>query len=234
MTWELPGELSEEEAALAGVLDAMARGPLAASGAKAEEDGVLPIEVAELLSDQGPLDAGGDVSGEGTMIALLVIERIARVSAAVSYAATRHQFGRRLDEFAALRARLAAIEARTVGRRAPLAGGPGASCPLRSGVHAGRPGRVGGCRRGPGGQPPRGAGATGLRLCARAARRADDPRRDQRRGPHARHRVPDVRARRGAPRAQSRGGSSMLINGWCHARSRAKATEGRTWSGRAE
>jgi hypothetical protein len=26
----------------------------------------------------------------------------------------------------------------------------------------------------------------------------------------------------------------MLINGWCHARSRAKATEGRTWSGRAE
>jgi alkylation response protein AidB-like acyl-CoA dehydrogenase len=40
--------------------------------------------VAELLSDQGLLDAGGAASAEGTMIALLVIERIARVSAAIS------------------------------------------------------------------------------------------------------------------------------------------------------
>ncbi len=85
MNWELPGDLSDEEAALAGVLDSMARGPLAASGAKAEEDGVLPAEVAELLSDQGLLSAGGGGdAGEATLIAVLVVERIARVSAAVS------------------------------------------------------------------------------------------------------------------------------------------------------
>src|SRR5229473_7440611 len=85
MTWELPGDMSDEESALADVLDAMARGRLAASGEKAEADGVLPDEVAELLSDQGLLALGSDGdSGEGTLVAILVVERIARVSAAVA------------------------------------------------------------------------------------------------------------------------------------------------------
>ncbi|HWD25453.1 MAG TPA: acyl-CoA dehydrogenase family protein [Acidimicrobiales bacterium] len=85
MTWELPGDLSEEEVALADVLDAMVRGHLAASGEKAEEDDELPSGVAELLFDQGLLSVGSDGdSGEGTLFAMLVVERIARFSAAVS------------------------------------------------------------------------------------------------------------------------------------------------------
>jgi alkylation response protein AidB-like acyl-CoA dehydrogenase len=85
VTWELPGDLSDEEAALADVLDAMVRDRLASAGFAAEADGVLPSEVADLLSDQGLLSAGSDgESADATVIATLVVERIARASAAAA------------------------------------------------------------------------------------------------------------------------------------------------------